>query len=474
MRISCCSILYIFIVFSSLHGIAQDSIIRLGGIVTDEHDSPLPFAHVYINDSVGTVTNDSGLFVLKIPDIDLKELVASQIGYINDTLSISAEDSTGFVTIRLLQATNVLDEVVVSSKRISVDSAAIILKKVLKQIPKNYPKKKYAMKGFYRETSILDTTYSRLLEGYFMISDKGYARDVDEVRIKKLHFRKTKDNRDLDWRSSLSEWLYGKNGLYKLLTFDRMRLKSERSHKMEYDENKETAEAAAGDPYRFLSNQFIENTDLYLDEVIREMDEDYYIIKYNKKSGLYANIYGEITIKKSDWAVVSWRSIHTFDEQKFIDRYLKRNEENPDGYKKSYIYNKYKNGAINDSIFYTLNTRYEKHKDGKYYLDYVSHKTIGTNSSSRQVQDFKQSWYSEGKVGNIYTSLEFIVSRVGKYSKIRWIDSVSHGKDLYSLSSSKNDPFWETYNYPSVITLSRKMVEELADGNEPKITYIDD
>lgn len=479
MRSSCKILLFfIVLIFSSLHCIAQDSIIRFGGIVTDEHENPLSFAHVYINDSVGTVTNDSGLFVLKLPDFSAKELIASQIGYVNDTTAISEIPKEGFIAIRLLKASNILDEVVVSSEKIRMDSAAIVLKQALKRIPRNYPQKKYAMKGFYRETSMLDTTYSRLLEGYFLVSDKGYDNPVEDVKIKKLHFRKTEDNRNLNWRSSLSEWLYGDNGLYKLLVFDRIRLKAESSHRMEYQENKETKKAAEGSPYRFLSNQFIENTDFYLEEVIREMDEDYYIIRYNKKSApsinIPYNIYGKITIKGSDWAVVSWESIHAFDEKRFIDKYAERHKEDPDGYKRNFVYHRYKNGAINGSILFTLNTQYKKHKDGKYYLDYISHKTMGSNSSFWRLQDFEQSWNSDGKVGNIYTSLEFAVSQVGKYSKIRWIDRVSHDKDLYNLSSSKNDPFWAKYNYPSVITLSRKMMKDLADDNEQEIAYIND
>ncbi len=112
----------------------------------DKNGIPVANAHVFINQSTGTVTNKSGYFKLMIEARFKQTLVKiSAIGY--QTLIIPASEVSEVTIIN--KAEVVLDEVVISP----IDHARELVKSAIAAIPQNYPNFDEHHIGFLRETT---------------------------------------------------------------------------------------------------------------------------------------------------------------------------------------------------------------------------------------------------------------------------------------------------------------------------------
>ena len=103
----------ILVIFTLMVPIFCSAQTGLSGIVkTDKSNQPSAFCHVYINEYLGTVTNQNGEFRLIIPEEYAgSELHVSHIGY--KTFIMSASDFKNNGTIVMEQAVIVLPEIVV-------------------------------------------------------------------------------------------------------------------------------------------------------------------------------------------------------------------------------------------------------------------------------------------------------------------------------------------------------------------------
>jgi len=470
------TIFLLIFVHEILH--SQSFFRQINGRVIDTEGAPLPFTHVYLDTETGTITNDSGYFRLNIPISEDKYLKATLIGYEKDSISVTSLKEKEQVIFQLSDSKSLLESVTVSAER-ERDSSYVILNLVLQNLSKNYPTKRYSMEAFYRESSINDTTYSRLVEGTFLISDKGYNKPSDDTRIQKLHLRKTEDFRNLDWRKSLTEWLYRKNGVYTLLQADRLKkLESPNFNFLTNSiENYETLKKAEGSSFRFLSQQFIDSTSFYIDKIVKEDEDTYYIIRYRKRpkySLIFSVIvHGEIKVNKSDWAIVNWSSRHVLDENGVEER-IKKGNPGIENYQDEKLYQWHINRSMDGEVFRSINYLYSKNSNGKYYLQYINHKTTGSLNSSMQSESFDQSFNSDFSEGNIYTTVELEVTKIKKYEKISWLDNLDANDQIYELSPTKSYEFWETTNYVSLVNLSAKMIRDLSGSDEQEIKFIDE
>lgn len=104
------TILVILIMIAPLFCFAQTG---LSGIVrTEKTNRPMEDCHVYINENLGTVTNENGEFQLVIPEkFTDSELHVTHIGY--KPFAIPASDFKNNGTIVMEIAVIMLDEVVV-------------------------------------------------------------------------------------------------------------------------------------------------------------------------------------------------------------------------------------------------------------------------------------------------------------------------------------------------------------------------
>ena len=87
------------------------------GVVTDSLNKPIPFASVYLSKTtIGTLTDNKGLYSLSIPQNGVYELTSSCIGFKTSSSIISAEGIKQKVNINLSLNLVQLDEVKINAK----------------------------------------------------------------------------------------------------------------------------------------------------------------------------------------------------------------------------------------------------------------------------------------------------------------------------------------------------------------------
>lgn len=163
---------------------------ELTGLVLDEENKAIPFANILLpSQSIGTITNNDGDFVLKAgAEIKLDTLVISCIGFETLKLDLTELDLKEKLTLQLKQSTTELEEVVVSPRK----PTELILEAWTK-IPQNYKNDPMMMKGFYRETIQLDQKLISLSEAVISIYKTPYQdrQQIDQMKL--LKGRKSKD-----------------------------------------------------------------------------------------------------------------------------------------------------------------------------------------------------------------------------------------------------------------------------------------
>ncbi len=185
------------LLFCVPHLSAQE-FLQIQGVVLDQKtQEPLPFVHVGIPEKgIGTVTNQQGHFTFYFPVGHLNEtLVVSHIGYFDLRRQLSPTDLKEPVRLAMRPNAVHLDEVEVLSTEYPLTH---FIKKAIKNISNNYPRRLHFMSGFYREAKINGETrkYDRLLEAAVDIQDKGMKSSPDNVRIQVNELRKSDDFSD--------------------------------------------------------------------------------------------------------------------------------------------------------------------------------------------------------------------------------------------------------------------------------------
>ena len=208
----------IFILFFSLFAFvnyAQDYF-KVTGIVLDSRTkSTLPFVSVYLSGSkyCGTVSNETGEFILKIPkNTKADSLKISFLGY--RTTSISLRDlnsDKNLNKIELQESSIILNEVI--AKPINAEE---LIETAIQKIPENYDIKPIMMNGFYREIQQIspldfktkeftDDHYEN--EAIFDIYRSPYrdksTKEADDDYIKLIAWRKKGEVKDSLFKEAL-------------------------------------------------------------------------------------------------------------------------------------------------------------------------------------------------------------------------------------------------------------------------------
>jgi len=104
----------LFLLFS-ISGLRAQTTIT--GCVTDQSNTPLPFATVYLsNTTIGALADGNGIYTLKIPRNGEYDLVSSCIGFTTNTRTIRTEGENLTINIKLKANIILIDEVTVSAK----------------------------------------------------------------------------------------------------------------------------------------------------------------------------------------------------------------------------------------------------------------------------------------------------------------------------------------------------------------------
>lgn len=108
--------LFLFSILMAFHTVIGQT--RLQGIVSDQDDKPIAFAHIGIpGQSLGTASFEDGSFSLNIPkEFSNAQLKVSAIGFEEVGIDLSGTDLTKVLKVRLREKITQLEEVVVSGK----------------------------------------------------------------------------------------------------------------------------------------------------------------------------------------------------------------------------------------------------------------------------------------------------------------------------------------------------------------------
>lgn len=387
--------------------------------VIQSHGKGIDYASIYVEGSnQGTISNAEGFFTLKLPaETDAsKFLIVSCISYETRRIKLS-ELNRAFNIIELTEASTELPEVVIS---LSNDSAMIYLTQAIDHIKDNYPRKRHILESFYRELSVRDTIFTRLIEAAIVIDEPAYRGNhvkednltVDDNRIKVIEMRKSDDNREYDLLGWTFTKIFGeKNDMYAVLDDNYIRFIGKKND-------------------HFLSKDFLNE---YLVSVVdRTSFEGNPVIVLNLTSKDHSSFFLRdinIYVSKTDFGILKFENnLLVNPSKKELTKF-----------------------GIDQKYFYQSTATYRK-IDGSYYPQYILTRKYASNTNPLK-EDMLQ-----------YTILELFVTAThinDDYEKIKARHTVSRNKDVNNIEARYNPEFWENYNTVQLNPISKKAKRDL-------------
>lgn len=137
-----------------------------------------------IGTNIGTVTNADGTFSLKVTEAEaFRGVEVSHIGYLNTHLSLDELGKREDLTIWMIPAPNLLNEIVVFG-----NNPRTIVEEAIKKIPANYADSENMLTAFYRETVQKRRRYISVSEAVMDVYKTAYDKrdaDRDKVQLQK-------------------------------------------------------------------------------------------------------------------------------------------------------------------------------------------------------------------------------------------------------------------------------------------------
>ncbi|MGM0581349.1 MAG: carboxypeptidase-like regulatory domain-containing protein [Bacteroidota bacterium] len=425
---------------------------NLSGRLLNENKEPIPYAHIQLdNSSYGTITNDSGFFNLRIKK-GYNNLNISSIGYESNSIAIRELNFDGMQTFILKSSKISMDEVLVKG---TFDSATWYVEKAIKNIRKNYPRKKHSQIAFYREATIRDTTYARMLDAIVLLSERGINRKSEDTRYEILRKRQTKDDRDISWHQSLQNWLYQDLGPYTVNKSNPTKPKGTKNSDLnDYLLCNAISDERREHPQRLLYDAFIKENYFEIVNQFKNNGKEYIEIKtvIEDSSRLYfknsIRPVAKMIICKDDYAIVQFDKI----------------QELVEGEKRSIFTAQ----TISESIrsHYLIQWK-QNPDDGKYYVQYIRDAAVGNNASRLSgVANMKEAFDSGFKTGFVKQVNEWYIIENRDYEKISWRDGAGHDYDIYELEPTKRlDISFDDVNSMPVNPINQKMLNDLTENN---------
>lgn len=200
-------ILKIFFCLICVNTISQTNTLVKKGIVLSKIDSTsLPYVNIYSDIyKIGTVTNELGEFLLSVPDtITNKIITFSSLGFLSKKINI---DNINDV-IYLSPSTEILNEVFISNNTPKFEK---LVDSIYDRLKDNYSNKRHLLKAFYRQTTIKDSSYLRIIEADIDIQEYGITKQLDRDRIKVNQYRRSDDKMSTRYKRNweLASKLFG-------------------------------------------------------------------------------------------------------------------------------------------------------------------------------------------------------------------------------------------------------------------------
>ena len=339
-----------------------------------------------------------------------------------------------------------MDEVIVKG---SFDSAAWYVEQAIKNIRKNYPRKKHSQIAFYREATIRDTTYARMLDAIVLLSERGINIKSEDTKYEILRLRKTKDDRDISWHQSLQNWLYQDLGPYTVNKSNPTKPKGiGNSDTNEYFLCNSISDARREHPTRLFYKGFIEDCIFEIESIFKTDGKEFVEISIEPlEEGILDDKYyvlGKMIISKDDFAVVQFEKF-----QYGVSSFFLKN-------------------TLHDSTRAHHLIRWKQNPvDNKYYVNYIRDASIGSNSTRLfGIANMKEMYESKGNSGFVKQVNEWYVLENRDYEKIHWRDGAAHDYDIYELEPTKRlDISFDDINAMSVNPINQKMLNDLTENN---------
>ena len=196
------SMVSIILIINSLQGtslkaqVDNTSVKTIRGKVIDKNNlKPLSFASVIIaNSEIGTVTNNDGEFILKIPEpSDSKTITISYMGYTPVNYNFTDLKDKNNLIAMTPEVIEFQEIIVRTNDPLELIDAA------LKHIPDNYGTSPSICTSFYRESVMQNRNYVGVAEAVLSIYKSGYSsNEYDIDRIKVYKGRKNLDVKRMD------------------------------------------------------------------------------------------------------------------------------------------------------------------------------------------------------------------------------------------------------------------------------------
>ena len=173
----------------------QITYLRLSGKVVEWRSAnPVIYASIgLIGRNYGTITNEDGEFILKVPVKD-----------INDTLGIMCMGykTTKIPVLRLLGKKQIIelqtDLIPIQEVIIRKTDPELLIKNALEKISENYPDKPVMFTTFYRESVKKRNSYVMVSEAVLDIYKASYSKKFEPDQVKIIKARKSLDHRLAD------------------------------------------------------------------------------------------------------------------------------------------------------------------------------------------------------------------------------------------------------------------------------------
>ena len=385
---------------------------QINGNVYDRRTKePLAFANIaLLGKSIGSVTNEQGIFNLKIKDVNFKDtLVISYIGYKNTYVPVnqlSLYNNSIYLEENLVKIQEVI---------IRIHDPIAILRESIKNIKNNYYTDPYYITSFYRERVTKQDELASITEAVIEVYKSPYwGLFSDQMRVVK-----SRKNEYYNKDDSVSLKLKG--GLYASLYLD-----------------------AIKNPPNFLKLDQLHNYTYSISEIVNYDDNIAYVIDFKPKVYLEEQTFeGKIYVNTDNLAVVAINYNITPAAIKKVGKRL-------------VVKKRIGTKVRPTSVKYRINYR---KINGKYYMNL-------TRGELEFKINYKQKLFSK----DFKTIFEFASNNIDTADVERFdrVETISTHKVFIDEDFQYDHQFWGDYNYISpdetieeALIRIQKKIEEL-------------
>ena len=342
-------IVFLFFLFITHFVTAQQDYIT-GNLLDFETEEPIAFASIRIKDrALGVISNLDGSFKIPMKFSEYGDIIEiSSMGY--QVLEIELSDLSLFESnlVRLKPNIEMLNEVVLVSKRKKGLKPEAIIQNAIENIPKNYPLSPFSYIGYYRDYQVKNGSRFNFNEAILEVFDSGFATgDFENTNYKLYHY-----TRNLAFpRDTIGEKPYDNQNKF----IPGAEVESRKGNELLILRNMDAIRNYKVDTYSYVyrfAHDFIENHWFRKKPDVKLGNDVLYSLEFSKRTSKYL-VFGTIAISKTSFA------IYKFDYNVYV-----RGEE----VKPNVTYADLKKGT---SSLFSVKVGYKRY-NGSMYPSYIS------------------------------------------------------------------------------------------------------